>query len=66
MSKKKIADSIIIRVGGGIREVRREPLEAEAVDSSHLEADFEQAEDMHPFGSELGSTSGIRTDKIIN
>ena len=25
MSRKKIADSIIIRVGGGIREVSREP-----------------------------------------
>jgi len=66
MGMKKIADSIIIRVGGGIREVRREPLEVEVAEASPGEVDFEQAEDTHPFGSEQGSAVEIGPDKIIN
>jgi hypothetical protein len=66
MGKKKIADSIIIRVGGGIREVRRKPLEVEGADTSHGEADFDQAEDMKHFKSELGAIAGIDPTKIIN
>ena len=54
MSKKKIAESIIIRVGGGIREIPREPGEvAEYQDSVHLEPGFEQQEDTLPFGMSL-------------
>jgi hypothetical protein len=65
MGKNKIADSIIIRVGGGIREVRREPLVVEVADPSLGEAAFEQVDDMHPFGFEHGSTVGLGPDKII-
>ena len=64
MGKKKIADSIIIRVGGGIREVRREPLETEVSELSLAEADFDQAQEMQRFGVEIGSSTGIGTDKI--
>jgi hypothetical protein len=64
MGKKKIADSIIIRVGGGIREVRRKPLEKEVSEPSLAEADFGQAEDMPRFGAEIGSFTGIGTDKV--
>ena len=66
MGKKKIADSIIIRVGGGIREVRREPLETEVADLSLGKEDFAHAEDIHPFGSESDSKAGKVPDKIIN
>ena len=67
MSKKKIADSIIIRVGGGIREVPREPLEfAERQDPVLREPGFEQSEDVHPFGGEQGASAKISSDKIIN
>ncbi len=67
MSKKKIADSIIIRVGGGIREVPREPVETiEPLESINVESGFEQAEDVHPFGGELGLNTKIISDKIIN
>ena len=67
MSKKKIADSIIIRVGGGIREVPRQPLEiTEPLESIHLEPGFEQTEDVHPFGTESGTNKIIGTDKTIN
>jgi hypothetical protein len=64
MGKKKIADSIIIRVGGGIREVRRKPLEKEVSERSLAEADFGQAEDMPRFGAEIGSFASIGTDKV--
>ena len=64
MGKKKIADSIIIRVGGGIREVRREPLETEVSDFSLAEADLNQPQDNQRFGVEIGSSAGIGTDKI--
>ena len=67
MEKKKIAESIIIRVGGGIREIRREPLDTpDVVKSVHTESDFEQSEDMHSFGPDFGSAATIDKDKIIN
>ena len=67
MGKKKIADSIIIRVGGGIRAVPREPIEIkENLESVHREPGFEQMEDVHPLGSELGVNKKIGSDKIIN
>ena len=67
MSKKKIADSIIIRVGGGIREVPREHVEiAENLESVHLKPDFEQEEEVHQFGGELAANTKISSDKIIN
>ena len=67
MGKKKIADSIIIRVGGGIREVLREPAEsAEILESVHRDPGFEQTEDLHPFGGELGPDTKNGSDKIIN
>ena len=62
MAKKKIAESIIIRVGGGIREIRREPV-SDGVDTR---SDLEQAEDMHSFQSERGSKSTKGKDKSIN
>jgi len=62
MAKKKIAESIIIRVGGGIREIRREPI----LDVVDTESDFEQSEDMPSFQSERGSTSTKSKDKTIN
>jgi hypothetical protein len=47
VSKKKIADSIIIRVGGGIREIPRESVEpADKPESTHLEPGFEQKEEV--------------------
>ena len=67
MSKKKIADSIIIRVGGGIREVPRESLEiAESLKSMLREPGFEQKEDAHPFKSEPRIKTKNSLDKIIN
>jgi len=67
MSKKKIADSIIIRVGGGIREVQRKPVEnAEILEAVHDEPGFDQTEDVHPFGGESGAVTKISSDKIIN
>lgn len=64
MSKKRIADSIIIKVGGGIREVRREPLETETPEVFLAETDPGQAEDMHPFGAENGPDTGIGPEKV--
>ena len=67
MSKEKIADSIIIRVGGGIREVPRESLEnTENLKSVLREPGFEQTEDAHPFRSEPGIKTKNSSDKIIN
>ena len=67
MSKKRIADSIIIRVGGGIREVVREPVEiVENLESVHREPGFEQREDVRPFGGELDSDIKVSPGKIIN
>jgi len=67
MSKKKIADSIIIRVGGGIREVPREPGElVEFQDSAHLEPGIERQEDTSSFGIDGGAILKIGSNKIIN
>ena len=56
MSKKKVAESIIIRVGGGIREVPREPVEVlEGLESANLELGLEASEEPRSFGVELGS-----------
>ena len=67
MSKKKYADSIIIRVGGGIREIPRQPLEvAESLEPVQRDPGFEQKEDVHPLGVEFGSNTKIGSDKIIN
>ena len=67
MGKKKIADSIIIRVGGGIREVPRESVESEeSRESVQGGSGFEQNEEVHPFGVDLGSKTKIASGKIIN
>jgi len=67
LSKKKIADSIIIRVGGGIREVTREPMEiAQSLETVRREPGFEQGEDVHPLGADPGAHPGIGSDKTIN
>lgn len=65
MAKQKIADSIIIRVGGGIREIPREPVEiAESRNPVPHGTDFEQTEDMHPFGGEPGAPINIGPDSV--
>ena len=53
MAKKKIAESIIIRVGGGIREIRREPI----LDVVDTESDFDGsiAHDFEEDGGKTGS-----------
>jgi hypothetical protein len=68
MSKNKIADSIIIRVGGGIREVRREPVKVAAnLESAHQEHGLEEKEDVQRLGVDLASSiKKIVTNKIIN
>lgn len=68
MSKNKIADSIIIRVGGGIREVRREPVKIAAnLESAHQEHGLEEKEDVQRLGADLASSiKKILTNKIIN
>ena len=67
MSEKKIADSIIIRVGGGIREVPRETGEdMENLEAVHLEPDVKQPEDVPPFGVEVDLDPETNTEKIIN
>ena len=67
MEKKKIAESIIIRVGGGIRSIPREPLETqEAIESPLIESDFDQSEGMHSLRSGLESTLKKSRDEIIN
>ena len=67
MSKKKIADSIIIRVGGGIREISREPLEiVENQEPVNRESDLEQVEDVHAFGVKVKSNKNIVSGKTIN
>ena len=67
MSKKKIADSIIIRVGGGIREVPRQSLKiTESLESVLREPGFEQTEDVQPFGAEPGINTKNSSDEIIN
>ena len=67
MEKKKIAESIIIRVGGGIREITRESVESQdLMESHHSESDFEQPKEIHPFRSEIGSVSTDSKNKAIN
>jgi len=67
MGKEKIADSIIIRVGGGIREISRDPLEiAESQEAVNRESDKEQAEDVHAFGVKAKSNKNIVSDKTVN
>jgi hypothetical protein len=67
MEKKKIAESIIIRVGGGIRSIPREPLETQdAIESPLIESDFDESEDMHSLRSGLESTLKKSRDEIIN
>ena len=67
MEKKKIAESIIIRVGGGIREITRESFESQdLMESPHKEADFEQPEEIHSFRSEIGPASTNSKNKALN
>jgi len=67
MEKKKIAESIIIRVGGGIRSISRESIVTkDAIESPLIESDFDQAEDVHPLGSEMESAIKNSSDKITN
>ena len=67
MEKKKIAESIIIRVGGGIRSIPREPLETQdAIESPLVESDFDQSEDMHSSRPGLESILKNTKGEIIN
>jgi len=67
MSKKKIADSIIIKVGGGIREVPRKPhVTSGSIDSSSQKPGFESTDDVHPFGIDHDANGQIGSTKIIN
>jgi hypothetical protein len=67
MEKKKIAESIIIRVGGGIREITRETVESQDImESPHSESDFEQPEEIHAFRSKIGPASTNSKDKAIS
>ena len=68
MGKKKIADSIIIRVGGGIRAFSREPVEsAEPLNSVRRESGFEQKGKMHPVSADQGADAQkAGPDKIAN
>ena len=67
MSKKKIADSIIIRVGGGIREVPREPTDiAYYQESANREPGFEQKEDTQAVMIDGGTNIKFSAKKIIN
>jgi hypothetical protein len=62
MEKKKIAESIIIRVGGGIRSIPREPI----VTQDAIEAPLIESEDIHSLRSEMESTLKNSDGKIIN
>ena len=65
--KKKIAESIIIRVGGGIRAVNREPVASQdALNATNADAVYEQTDDIHSLSSEIVSTAKDDSDKIIN
>jgi len=67
MNKKKIADSIIIRVGGGIREVPRKPLDViENQAPESRESGMERTEDALPIGADMAANSQIISDKVIN
>lgn len=65
MNKNKIADSIIIRVGGGIREVPRKPVDiAENLDTETQDSSFEQVEDVKPFGANMMENSKMKSDQL--
>ena len=67
MEKKKIAESIIIRVGGGIQSISRESIVTKNVSETPLiEADFDQTEDVNSLGPEMESAIKNSSDKIIN
>lgn len=67
MKKNIIAESIIIRVGGGIREVRREPADVEdTLDIAETSAELEQQEDLQSFQPGLGSASKVDKTKVVN
>ena len=67
MSKKKIAESIIIRVGGGIREILREPVEiTENHEAIPRESSFEKTEDVRQFGAEREANTKVVSGKTIN
>ena len=67
MEKKKIAESIIIRVGGGIQSISRESIVTKNVSETPLiEADFDQTEDVNSLGQEMESAIKNGSDKIIN
>ena len=67
MSKKKIAESIIIRVGGGVREVPREPADiAYYQEPANLEPGFEQKEDTQAVMIDGGTNIKFSAKKIIN
>ena len=67
MEKKKIAESIIIRVGGGIQSISRESIVTQdAVETPLIEADFDQTEDVNSLGPEMESAIKNSSDKIIN
>jgi hypothetical protein len=67
MKKNKIADSIIIRVGGGIREVRRETADIpEMPDTVETNLDVEGTEDLQTFPSGLGSLSAEDKKEVVN
>ena len=66
MAKKKIAESIIIRVGGGIREISREPEEIKDVMTPvETESEFDQSEDIPTFRHKSGTISS-NSNKTIN
>lgn len=68
MKKKKIAESIIIRVGGGIREVRRVPETGpDVLEPVETDSKFEeQPEELHTFHTDLESSSELDKNKTIN
>jgi hypothetical protein len=64
MSRKKIADSIIIRVGGGIREISRQQVDMpKNPDAADQEAGFEQTEKMVPLGTERQAAKKRASEK---
>lgn len=67
MKKKKIAESIIIRVGGGIREILRESVEiTESHESIPRESSFKKTEDVRQFGAEPEANTKTDSCKTIN
>ncbi len=67
MKKKKIAESIIIRVGGGIREIPRESVEiTEKQEFISPESGFEKTEETRSFGAEPEANTKAVSGKTIN